>query len=81
MAVRWVRCMGCGAPLGFVLEPIERQGQLLERGAVLHAKPIEQLNVPGGCPMYRAQTAEVLHYLHAGLPEIEGPKLEGPAWH
>jgi hypothetical protein len=62
---RWVKCVGCGKPLGLFDQAVKRGVHRIEAGGAAHAKP--------ACALYGRLSAEQLHAAHAQAEAIEPP--------
>jgi hypothetical protein len=69
---RWVRCKGCGKPLGLFIDGIH---PYIPAGSVGHVKP-EQHGM--SCDLYRIHTSEELIAMHADAESIEPPEKMTP---
>jgi hypothetical protein len=71
----WKKCIACGKPIGFFLEPYVARGHTVPAGAVAHWKPQDKVGIPGSvpCDLYNALTGEELRALHEGAELIEQP--------
>jgi hypothetical protein len=76
----WKRCIACGKPIGFFLEPYTKDGHTVPAGAVAHWKPEDKIGVPNSvpCDLYNALTGEELQALHEDAELIEQPTELNP---